>query len=133
MTEKPEIKLSFLGSHALAPTDKSRGVRPAPIYVLTTIGFRENDEPHFRTVGWFPSPEEAVEIVEGNYGDLEEQGYYKYAVIEKQECGLYPTEYIDESVWLEFEATGERADRVVTAKKIPRPERFEGVCNFGLG
>ncbi len=42
-----------------------------------------------RTVGYFETLEEARKCVEENWGDIYEEGYYKYAVIEDVEPGIY--------------------------------------------
>ena len=43
-----------------------------------------------RVVGYYPTLEEAKKCVEENWGDIQEC-YYKYAVIEDVEPGLYRT------------------------------------------
>lgn len=48
-----------------------------------------NHAPDKRIVGYFLDLETAKECVEQNWGDLYEDGYYKYAVIEDVEPGLY--------------------------------------------
>ena len=42
-----------------------------------------------RTVGYFEDLETARKCIEENWGDIYEDGYYKYAVIEDVEPGLY--------------------------------------------
>lgn len=65
------------------------------IYVITTFQKVECNDKGFieygssRSVGWFETYEEALNIVENNIGDLNET-IYDYAVIEKLGCGLYP-------------------------------------------
>ena len=68
------------------------------IWAITTIKILSEDDKkhyhyesyHIRTVGIFETKERAIRIIEGNYGALEEAGYYQYAVIEELEYGLYP-------------------------------------------
>lgn len=48
-----------------------------------------NYDPDKRVAGYFLDLEEAKQCVEQNWGDLYEDGYYKYAVIEDVELGLY--------------------------------------------
>ncbi len=48
-----------------------------------------NYDPDKRVAGYFLDLEEAKQCVEQNWGDLYEDGYYKYAVIEDVEPGLY--------------------------------------------
>lgn len=54
------------------------------VWAVTTIRrHRDNDRPLRRstTVGLYTTREKGDEVVEGNYGDLEEAGYYQYAVV----------------------------------------------------
>lgn len=55
-----------------------------------------------RTVGLFPTKDLAVALVEANGGDLEEAGWYQYAVVERLPWGLYPINISDERTWFEF-------------------------------
>jgi hypothetical protein len=59
------------------------------IYAITTIRI-ENEMPRVRTVGVFTSLQHAEEVLDNNWGDLNEAGYYPWAVIESVEEGLYP-------------------------------------------
>ena len=47
-------------------------------------------ELRFRTVGIFESQEHAVNILEKNIGDLNEAGWYEWAIVEEFNFGLYP-------------------------------------------
>ena len=76
-----------------------------------------------RCVGYFNSYEEAEEIVTGNYGDLYEEGYYQYAVIENIPEGLY--QYDFEPVFFKWD-NGE-------FKKCDRPEGLENICGLSIG
>lgn len=122
----------------MAPKDAKPGEERPFVFFLTTVGWdREKEQSRSRCVGWFPTFEEAEEYVVGNYGDLEEAGYYKWAVIEKMESGLYPHHYIDENKWFQFEKrdkTQEEWDpNAVTAVRIECPEQFKSTCGWGLG
>jgi len=44
-----------------------------------------------RTVGVFPDEDDAIQCVVQNWAELDETGHYEWAVVEKVECGLYPT------------------------------------------
>lgn len=73
-----------------------------------------------RVVGFFFSFEEAEDVVLHNYGDLYEDGYYKYALIEGLEEGLYP--FCADPVFYKWETDG--------YKKIERPaftKKFAGL------
>jgi hypothetical protein len=60
-----------------------------------------------RTVGLYPSSAEAVTHVLHNCGDLEEAGWYQYAVVEPIALGLYPINDPVERSWFEFSLTAE--------------------------
>lgn len=75
---------------------------PTPIYLVTTVGWKEGREDYSVCVGWFQTFEEAEEIVVGNYGAITEDLYFRWAVITPTEPGLYPFNGIDSSHWYEF-------------------------------
>lgn len=62
-----------------------------------------------RTVGVFATLAEARKIVSYNRGDLEESGYYAYAVIESVPMGLYA---LDREQWWYVYAGGNRWRRL---------------------
>lgn len=76
-----------------------------------------------RCVGYFNSYEEAEDVVRGNYGDLYEQGYYDYVVIENIPEGLY--QYDLEPVFFKWDSE--------VFKKCNRPEGLENICGLSLG
>ena len=95
------------------------------IWFLSTIRFNKNGVTYAgykngimlnsRTVGFFPTKEEAIEILENNYGDLNEAGWYPWAVIEEIEDGLYPFDvHIEEKQiffeWNEKKETWQKID-----------------------
>jgi len=83
---------------------KENGDHP-PIWTVTTYRRRRDEGRRHRerrTVGFFYDQITALKIVEGNYGDLEEAGWYQFAVVEPLGSGLYPTNEADERVWFEF-------------------------------
>jgi len=72
-------------------------VNPAKIFAIVTLRFPEKEmhgsniiDLDSRTVGWFPTIEEARSILEHNCGGLDECSYYPVAVIEPVQSGLYP-------------------------------------------
>lgn len=96
------------------------------IYLVTTLARYVPS----RCVGWFPSVGDAVDVVMYNRGDIEEDHYYQYAVIEAQGPGLYgQSNHVEDNLWFEFCVEA----GVVVAKKIECPEFYTGLCNFGLG
>jgi hypothetical protein len=60
-----------------------------------------------RTVGLYPTAAEAIAHVLHNCGDLEEAGWYQYAVVEPIALGLYPMNDPAERSWFEFSLTEE--------------------------
>ena len=76
-----------------------------------------------RTVGYFETLEEAKRCVEENWGDIYEDGYYKYAVIEGAEPGLYPT-CLDTKFYKWKDGS---------YKRIRRPKKLKNICNFTIG
>lgn len=57
-------------------------------YPLTTLNFE--GEQRSRTVGCFPDLESARQCASENWGDIYENGWYPWLVIEEMEWGLYP-------------------------------------------
>lgn len=84
-----------------------------PILVLTTIGGKEDpehpenfpDEFKDRSVGWFPLDylSAVEEALSRNVADLEEAGYYQWAVIEETPWGLYGSIDIKKTYWYKFD------------------------------
>ena len=67
------------------------------IYILTTVHI--GDQPtrknkslikRKRTVGWFPTAEDAIWVIVNNLGDIHEAGHYDCCVVEEVPSGLYP-------------------------------------------
>ncbi len=67
------------------------------MYFITTVG---NDAEHIRCVGYFTTSRKAVKAVKHNWYDLNEAGYYPYAVIEHIAEGIY--RYDDNPMWFKF-------------------------------
>lgn len=75
-----------------------------------------------RVVGFFDDLETAKKAVEENWGDLYEDGYYKYAIIEEREAGLYSI--CLKPIFYKWENGG--------YKKIRRPKATKGFCGFTI-
>ena len=104
-------------------------IKSNPIYVVSTVRVYNSEygeRSDSRAVGWFETFKDAEEIVIGNYGDIEEAGYYTYAVIEKVEPGLYRFDL--DAVWYKF-----RGRKKITAKRIKCPKKFKSLVGFGIG
>ena len=106
-----------------------------PIYVISTVRVYTNEHGErsdFRAVGWYPTLKQAEAAVIGNYGDIEEAEYYKWAVIEKLDYGLYPYDF--EANWYQFVCKNRnKENEIITAKKIKCPKRFKNICGFSIG
>jgi len=69
--------------------------------------------PHDRAPGYFRKLDEAFECISKNRGDIFEDGYYNYAVIERIGPGLYP--HIEEIQWFYYD----RNDRSILTVERP--------------
>jgi len=67
------------------------------IYTVVTIKHNLKN----RCVGWFPTKEEAIEVVVENYGNINEYGYYPYAIVEGVKPGLY--NFDREEIWFKWD------------------------------
>ena len=79
-----------------------------------------------RVVGFFLDLETAKRAVEENWCDLYENGYYKYAIIEEREAGLYS--HCENPLFYKWEGTVKDGGY----KPIDRPEATDGFCNFTI-
>lgn len=62
------------------------------IYVISSIHVENSgDITRKRTVGWFPTLAEALDVVTNNDGDIYEANHYNHCVIEEVQAGLYPS------------------------------------------
>lgn len=78
-----------------------------------------------RTVGYFTTLEEAKKCIEENWGDIQEC-YYKYAVIEDVEPGLYKS--IDStSIWYKWSKAKEKF------LPIDKPTQLNQIVGFTIG
>ena len=101
------------------------------VYFVRTI----NDIDKFgttggRTVGYYETLEEAKKCVSENWGDIYEDGYYKYAVIEGVEPGLYRSSDPDVEPlfykWVGSKAKGKY-------RPIKKPRVLKHVVGFTIG
>lgn len=101
------------------------------IYTITTLktiyGYRNpvhTYELGRRCVGYFNDLIDAQICVEENYGDIYEEGYYPFCVIEAAEEGLYNIGGHGE--WWYQWIDGRY-------KMIDKPEVLKTTCGFGIG
>lgn len=92
------------------------------MYFITTV-----NPDDYRCVGYVSSLDEAIRIVENNIGDLYEEGYYPYAVIENIPEGIY--KYDQNPIWFKFD------DRKYKYKRVDeRPSYIDNhFVGFGIG
>lgn len=74
------------------------------IYLISTLDANSIHDlfnlPAIETVGVNLSLRKAISIVRKNAFDINDGGYYKYAIIEKFECSIYPSRV--DSFWFEW-------------------------------
>lgn len=91
------------------------------MYFVTTI-----DNDRTRCVGYFKNFNKAEEIIINNVGDIYEDGYYKWAIIEKIEEGLYQHDL--KPIWYEWDKD------LGQYKKLAKcPAEFKNLVGFSLG
>lgn len=99
------------------------------VAIYQTILFEPlSDVPDKRVVGYFLDLETAKQCIEENRCELNENGYYKYAVIEDVKPGLYKTSHSKPLFykWFgDFENGG--------YKRIRRPKCTKGFSGFTIG
>lgn len=93
------------------------------IFVITTI--RHALAAGNRAVGYAKTLAEADAWVRDNACDINEDGYYKYAVIEAIEPGIYS--HPKQEFWYRWDPEKELYEG------CGKPERFKQVVSFGLG
>lgn len=81
-----------------------------------------------RLVGWYNDKDIATDMVECNDLDINEGGYYSFAVVEKVPEGTYAlSSQADDEVWYEWNKT---TKKYVSAAK---PEALTSIMSFGIG
>lgn len=79
-----------------------------------------------RTVGWFSQYETAHDCVSENWGDIYEEGYYRFAVIEEFPSGIY--QHRINEWWYEWDID---QGKYILLKETP--DYFFQIANFGIG
>ena len=95
------------------------------MFFLTTVPNGDDGTATPRCVGYFTTLEECERVLCTDLGDLSEDSYYRYAVVEEYEPGLYPTGR-NQSWWVFIH-------RDTGWEKCDRPARYAHTCNFGIG
>jgi hypothetical protein len=89
VSKGPELGGAIYALTTIGDPDRAgpcrRAARPTPEPASTMI-----PGPHRRTVGFFWTLEQAEEVLVNDYGDLDEEMYYPWAVIEEVCPGVYP-------------------------------------------
>jgi len=91
------------------------------IYTVVTVQHNEKD----RCVGWFPNKEDATEVIVENHGDINECGYYPYALIESVKPGLYNCDR--EEIWFKWD------DDKNQYIKCDKPDNFKNSICYSMG
>ena len=97
-------------------------------YFVTTIRIYHEGKYELhdcRCIGFYEKISSARWVILHN--SLDEQGYYKYAVIEKFGPGWYPDVKLEE--WYQYKYVGKKRKVI----KIDKPKRFAQTCNYGIG
>ena len=78
-----------------------------------------------RCVGFYHDFEKACDVVQRNICDINEMGYYPYAVIEVVGEGIYA--YPRKEFWYKWNHDTERYE------DCPKPEKFKQVVGWSVG
>lgn len=104
------------------------------IYTVTTVPF---NFPHKdkTTVGFFETFQDAHDHVVGNSCDIAEEGYYRYAVIEEYESGIYMVPQLER--WYEWSEDRKHSKENFLispgyVQRLERPRKFRNVCCWGM-
>ena len=99
------------------------------IYIVATFrGYDTEGTYGTRVVGWFPTKKDAVRCVTENWGDIYEDKYYPFAVIEDVMPGLYQT---CESTPIFFKWEGSIKEG--RYKKMKKPAELNHFFGFTIG
>lgn len=90
------------------------------IFTITTVREYDGQDDLFapgggkcpRTVGYYFTQEKAIECLEKNWMDLNEAGYWPWAVIEKVEEGVYPLINDKQSLWFEYNRENKKWNKI---------------------
>lgn len=92
------------------------------MYFITTISEKHGE----RCVGYFSNLDDATDVVIHNACDLNEAGYYPYAVIENVGEGLY--RYDQSPIWYKYNETTNEYEKADRPNFIPSNH-----VGFGIG
>ncbi len=96
------------------------------IYFVTTVHLDNMEEiVRKRCVGYYLTWTSAKMAVEGNYGDMYENGHYNHAVVECLGPGMYPMHQPKFEVWYRWGFQWYR--------EVSKPERLKRTINFAIG
>jgi plasmid replication initiation protein len=107
------------------------------IYVLITIGIPIEEQANNkawptdykeRVVCWYRDLDKIEKILNDNLGDINEDGYYNFAVVEKTLEGLYNFNGDkDAELWYKWDKEKENYQR------CNKPRCFDSTIGFGIG
>lgn len=60
------------------------------MYIVTTVGIKDNRLERWRAVAMYDNYEDAHQCIMDNWGDIFEHNYYQYAFVALVSRGLYP-------------------------------------------
>jgi hypothetical protein len=110
--------------------DKIRTMRSEQLigdkFIFTVTTYRPGYN-RSRVPGYFTNFGDAEKCVLENWGDIWEDGYYKFAIIEKTSPGLYTFEDRAEAWYTP------KVDRLGEYERIEKPDRFKNSVCWGIG
>ena len=98
------------------------------IWVVVTCRTLDTKNEKFRdsrNVGWYNDLQEADKVLLNNYGDVYEDGYYPYAIIEQVPQGLYPI--CETALFYRWDKDKKRYIQ------IEKPEELKHIINYSIG
>lgn len=96
------------------------------VYFVTTVHLGYMGEiVRKRCIGWYPQWTQAKMAIEGNSGDMYENGHYNHAVVERLGPGIYPMTQKKFEVWYRWGGGKYRDCR--------KPKRLKNTVNFAIG
>lgn len=90
-------------------------------YTVTTI----QESSRVRCVGWFQTKKDAIEVIVENHGNINECGYYPYAVIEEVKPGLY--NFDRKEIWFAWDFDKQQYI------KCDKPDKFMKTICYSMG